>query len=204
MESGSAWLQTNPAGTAIPVRGRNPALFGFLAFSGILLFFFGVLSIANSLRHAVEQFYFSWPWLVALSLGFGLQVALFVFLSDAVSAQNAALKGEVAASGSVSATSMAACCAHHIADVLPLAGVTILSGVLFRFQPFFISIGLVSAFLGSTHMLGMVKRHGLAEKTGIFEPVFSLDFALLFKAGVFLGAIAVILSFWFSLKGGLF
>ena len=68
----------------------------------------------------------------------------------------------MATSGDVSAGSMAACCAHHITDVLPLLGLSGLAAFLASYQVLFILIGVLSNVVGITIMLETIQRHGLS------------------------------------------
>ena len=58
---------------------------------------------------------------MAIVLGFGTQVGLYTYLRGLHA--HTAVSG-VAASTGTSAAAMLACCAHHLADVLPIVGVT--------------------------------------------------------------------------------
>ena len=61
---------------------------------------------------------------------------------------------------------MAACCAHHLADVLPLLGLSGVAIFLVRYQLFFIVVGVLSNIVGITIMLETIQRHGLSDRLG--------------------------------------
>ncbi len=71
-----------------------------------------------------------WYWVLALAGGFGVQAGLFSFIRQSFRERRAAATASVATSGGVSAGSMAACCAHHLSDVLPLLGLSGLAAFL--------------------------------------------------------------------------
>ncbi len=56
---------------------------------------------------------------------------------------------------------MAACCAHHLSDVLPFLGIAGLSAFLVNYQLFFIIVGVMANVVGITIMLETIQRHGL-------------------------------------------
>ncbi len=111
---------------------------GSLLLSGI---YFGIVSLAESPAHSAELFWQD-RWIVLPILaGFGVQVGLYVILKKKLffpvkdTGPRGALTG---AGGGLSATAMAACCAHHVTDVLPLAGLTAAATFLAQYQLFFI------------------------------------------------------------------
>ncbi len=55
---------------------------------------------------------------------------------------------------------MAACCAHHLADVLPLLGLSGVAIFLVRYQLFFIIAGVLSNVVGITITLEMEHESG--------------------------------------------
>jgi hypothetical protein len=126
----------------------------------------GIITLAQGLPHALEQTAKLWYWVLALAGGFGIQAGLFSFIQQSIRERRATTTGSIAASGSVSAGSMAACCAHHLSDVLPLLGLSGVAIFLVRYQFFFIIVGILSNMVGITIMLEIIQRHGLSEKLG--------------------------------------
>jgi hypothetical protein len=166
-------------------------LAGFLAFSGLLVFYFLILSVLNSPAHAFEQFASMWYWIVLLAIGFGVQVGLFVYAhSRAV--------GGVAASGGVSGLAMVACCAHHLTNVLPLIGLAAFTVFLAKYQTAFIVLGLASNAVGIAFIMREMQRHGADEKFGFLK---KLDFNVIFKGVVIVCAAVVMVVFIAAFKG---
>jgi hypothetical protein len=93
----------------------------------LLGLYVGILTLANSLSHAVNQFIELWPWFSALILGFAIQAGLYAYTRMVQKLRHAAhmtsTKG-ITTTGGVSGAAMAACCAHHLSDVLPVIGLT--------------------------------------------------------------------------------
>ncbi len=131
----------------------------------LLLFYWLVLSLANSLDHAVEQWRQWWYWIVLLVVGFGSQAGLYSYIRYGLRERKAGgVSGEVAAAGGVSAGSMVACCAHHVADALPILGLSAVAVFLTEYQLFFIVVGVVSNAIGVIYLLEVVKKHSLYKR----------------------------------------
>jgi hypothetical protein len=60
---------------------------------------------------------------------------------------------------------MVACCAHHLADVLPLIGFAGAALFLADYQTLFLLLGLLSNIVGIVYMLGTLHRHRLFPET---------------------------------------
>jgi membrane protease YdiL (CAAX protease family) len=130
----------------------------------LLLVYIGIITLTEGIEHALDQTVTLWYWVVALAGGFGIQAGLFSFIRQGLRQRNASATASVATSGGVSAGSMAACCAHHLADVLPLLGLAGLATFLASYQLLFIIIGVLSNIVGITIMLETIQRHGLSQK----------------------------------------
>ena len=132
----------------------------------LLLVYMGIITLAEGLEHALDQTATMWYWVVALAGGFGIQAGLFSFIRQGLRERKASATASVATSGGVSAGSMAACCAHHLTDVLPLLGLSGVAVFLTSYQLLFIIIGVLSNIVGITIMLETIQRHGLSQKLG--------------------------------------
>ncbi len=139
---------------------KRIVLVGFGAGLLLLAFYFGILTLSQGIGHAIQQSAKLWYWLLALAAGFGIQAGLFDSIRRSLKERRAAT-ASVATSGGVSAGSMAACCAHHLSDVLPLIGLSGLAAFLVNYQLFFIIIGVLANAVGITVMLEIMQRHGL-------------------------------------------
>lgn len=62
------------------------------------------------------------------------------------------------ASGTTSTLAMVACCAHHVADVLPILGLTAAATFLANYQTAFMLVGLGTTLVGITVMLSILIR----------------------------------------------
>ncbi len=132
----------------------------------LIMIYLGIITLAQDLTHALEQTAELWYWVLALAGGFGIQAGLFSFIRQGIRERRAATTGSVATSGGVSVGSMAACCAHHLSDVLPLLGLSGMAFFLVRYQLLFIIVGVLSNIVGITIMLETIQSHGLSDKLG--------------------------------------
>jgi len=143
------------AGQARWQRRLLPPLVGMLGASVLLGLYLGILSIAQSPSHALEQLALDWVWVGLVALGFGVQLGMYTYLRLIVQALK--LAGATAMTGVGTGTStlgMLACCAHHVTDFAPLvalAGASGLSGAvtfLAEWKIPFIIFGLVVNAIG--------------------------------------------------------
>ncbi len=145
---------------------RRHVLIGAGAAVLLIIIYLGIITLAQDWTHALQQTAELWYWVLALAGGIGIQAGLFSFIRQSIRERLAATTGSVAASGGISAGSMAACCAHHLSDVLPLLGLSGVAIFLVRYQLFFIIAGVLSNIVGITIMLETIQRHGLSDRLG--------------------------------------
>jgi hypothetical protein len=145
---------------------RRHILVGSAAAVLLIILYSVLIGLAQDWTHVWQQTVELWYWVLALAGGFGIQAGLFSFIRQRIRERRAASTASVAASGSISAGSMAACCAHHLADVLPLLGLSGVAIFLVRYQLFFIIAGVLSNIVGITIMLETIQRHGLSDRLG--------------------------------------
>ncbi len=124
--------------------------------------YLGIVALAQGWSHALDQTTDLWYWVAALAVGFGLQAGLYSYIVKGLREKRAAATASVAASGGVSTGSMAACCAHHLSDVLPALGLSGLATFLTSYQTVFILAGVLSNIVGITIMLEAIQKHGLS------------------------------------------
>lgn len=123
--------------------------------------YFGIVSWAESPRHAADLFWED-RWIVLpIILGFGIQTALYVILKEQlfIPIARAGPSGKVTgASGGLSTAAMVACCAHHVTDVLPILGLTAAATFLARYRIAFMLTGLGMTLVGILFMLNILFR----------------------------------------------
>lgn len=118
--------------------------------------YFGIVSWAESPQHAAELFWKD-RWIVfPIILGFGVQAGLYtilklrLFIPVATIGPSGPMMG---AGGTTSTIAMVACCAHHVADVLPILGLTAAATFLAQYRTAFMLVGLGTTMLGILIML---------------------------------------------------
>lgn len=102
---------------------RRSAAFGGAAALALSAAFVAVVAGAAGWAHLGSQVRDEWWLLAPLVAGFAVQVALMVELRRRHRFAHAAAVS-VGAGAGVSGVGMVACCAHHLADLAPLAGAT--------------------------------------------------------------------------------
>ncbi len=118
--------------------------------------YFGIVSWAESPQHAAELFWED-RWIVfPIILGFGVQAGLYIILKMRLFVPVATLGPSgpmMGAGGTTSTIAMVACCAHHVADVLPILGLTAAATFLAQYRIAFMLVGLGTTVLGILIML---------------------------------------------------
>ncbi len=158
----------------------------------LILIYLGLITLAQDLNHALGQTADMWYWVLALAGGFGIQAGMFSFIRHSIRERRATTTGTVATSGSVSAGSMAACCAHHLSDVLPLLGLSRVAIFLVEYQVFFIIVGVLSNIVGIIIMLETIQRHGLSDRLGRWK--WNMNWV---KKGAIVSAVLIIVATFF-------
>lgn len=141
---------------------RRPILVGLLAAGGLLAFYVVVvLAGSGSTEHLWSLMAEDAWFVIAITAGFGSQIGLFSYLRAAMNATHGRMSTAVAASGTGGSTvAMVACCAHHLADILPLAGMTAATLFLSEYKRPLMTIGLLATGIGILWMLWQIRRHG--------------------------------------------
>jgi len=118
--------------------------------------YLSLVSWAESFQHALE---YLWQdrWIVfPIILGFGLQVALYFILKKRlfIPVDSSVPSGVMTGTSGVTSTiAMTACCAHHVADVLPILGLTAAATFLAEYRTAFMLVGLGTTLVGIMVML---------------------------------------------------
>jgi Cu+-exporting ATPase len=111
----------------------RPLLSGGLAAAAMLGVYFGVLSLLSGWDFTLSEFTRLWYLVLALALGFGIQVGLYAYLKQRLIRHHAARK-VVTTSGATSTAAMISCCAHYVANVVPVIGATGLVTFVAQYQ----------------------------------------------------------------------
>lgn len=135
----------NPPPIHVPPRPA-PLAYGAAATALLLAVYFAALALLSGWQFTRAEFARYWPFIVALALGFGIQVTLFVRLRRLVASAQGS-RTVVAASGTTSTAAMVSCCAHYLVNVAPVLGATGLVAFASQFQVelFWVGLGFSAA-----------------------------------------------------------
>jgi hypothetical protein len=98
---------------------------GILAVLALVGLYLGLVTWAQGFGHARDLLWDDRFFVGAIASGFGLQVALFVYLRRLLSLRARGSAGAATAAGTGTSTAaMLACCAHHLTDALPVLGLS--------------------------------------------------------------------------------
>lgn len=151
---------------AFPHLGAKSLRNGAIAAGGLTSFYVVVVWVASgSWSHLVDQASSDWVFLVLIISGFGTQVALFSELRQRIRTQQDMVVASSAGT-SASAVGMIACCAHHLADLVPFIGATGLAAFVldYRVPLMLLGIGVNATGVGlATRRLRQFDRVGREE-----------------------------------------
>jgi hypothetical protein len=163
-----AGMLAETAGGARPARPRLPAqtvwappvAAGVLATLFLIGVYLGLVTWAQGIEHARELLWGDRYFVGAIATGFGLQVGLFVHVRRIVARRAAGSAAGITAAGTGTSTAaMVACCAHHVADALPLIGLSGAAIFLNDYRIPLMATGLAVNALGVAFMLRLVVMH---------------------------------------------
>jgi len=142
---------------------------GAIFLTGVYL---GIVSLAESPEHALDLFWQDKAFVIPILLGFGTQVGLYTLLKKGLymPMHLPAAGATTAAGGGMSTMAMVACCAHHVADMLPLVGLTAAATFLANWKIPFMVVGLLTNLIGIAIMLREIlkaRRHAIAHLSSL-------------------------------------
>lgn len=104
-----------------------------------------------------------WYLIIGIIVGFGVQIGLYVYVKNCGNGHTS--KAIPGTSGAMSGTAMVACCAHHLADVLPILGISGAAIFLTQYRRPFLVLGLAINLLGIAYMLNVLKKQKMMVST---------------------------------------
>lgn len=115
--------------------------------AAVLAAFYAVVLIwASGIDHLSSQAGADWPFLVAIIGGFGVEVGMLAELRRR--RRNHHLQAVAGTGAGASATGMIACCAHHLADLTPIVGVSGAATFLSSWRTEFMVVGVTINAVG--------------------------------------------------------
>lgn len=139
----------------------RPVLYGVVAFALLLGMYALVLTLVSGEAFLRAQFAQFWYFVLALAVGFGVQVGLYVRLRQ-VTRHDTASGKVIAVSGGTSTAAMISCCAHYVTNVLPVLGATGLVALVAQYQTELFWVGLAFSLAGIVYVgrkLATATRH---------------------------------------------
>jgi copper chaperone CopZ len=137
-------------------RWARPLLAGALGVTALLLLYLAIVSLTESPTHAWQQLRQDLGFVLPIMAGFGVQAGLFAHLRWNVLARpSAALP---ASGGATSTAAMVACCAHHLAEVLPFLGLSAAAVFLNEYRTWFLLTGVAMNLVGIAVMLRIIRK----------------------------------------------
>ncbi|MBI5621347.1 hypothetical protein HY933_00580 [Candidatus Falkowbacteria bacterium] len=132
------------------------ATIGVLASLGMTAVYVMLMLWTMSAEAAWLNFVNVWYLISGIIIGFGLQIGLSVYLKNLQCLNHA---GTVtAASGAVSGTTMVVCCIHHLAEVLPILGISGATIFLTQYQKPLLLLGLAINLAGLAYISRLLGR----------------------------------------------
>lgn len=133
----------------------RPVVFGAVAALALIIFYLGIITLAQGWGHAIQQLGDDRWFVGAIVAGFGVQVGLFTYLRGM---HTRAAAGGVAASTGTSTAAMLACCAHHLTDVLPIIGLSGAAVFLNAYKTPLLWVGIVMNLAGILYLLRKIHQ----------------------------------------------
>lgn len=136
-----------------------PIAAGVIGTASLLALYFGILILGGS----ADPLFLAWDKRASalpLALGFGIQVGLYVLLKGGHQSPLQLFTGRATAgaNGGVSTLAMVACCAASLPNLLPLLGVSALTGLLSEWSMLFMIVALAANARGVGIMLYTVLK----------------------------------------------
>jgi len=138
-----------------------PVAVGLMGSALLTGLYFAIVSWAESPQHAIGLFWKDRWIVIPIILGFGVQAGLYpvlkmrLFVPLASAGPSGPMMG---AGGATSTLAMAACCAHHVTDVLPILGLTAAAAFLAQYRIVFMFVGLGTTLVGIAVMLYIIVK----------------------------------------------
>lgn len=149
-------ILVRPRSLVVPTRPRSLAA-GVVAAILLVAAYIGVISIAQGPAHAFEQLAGDLLFVGAIAIGFGVQIALFAELWT-IDGRHRSGAAVTAAGTGTSTAAMLACCAHHLADLLPVIGLSALAVFLNAYRTPLLLLGIGMNLVGIIVVARQLRR----------------------------------------------
>ncbi len=127
-------------------------IYGALSALALLSLYFTIISLLSGTDMAWSQFLQFRYFIIALAVGFGIQIGLYSYMRSTLRA------GSIAVSGTTSGVAMLSCCTHYLANVIPIIGVTGIVGLVAQYQIHLFWVGILFNLMGIAYIANKVIR----------------------------------------------
>ncbi len=125
----------------------KPTGAGMVGGLALLAVYFAILTLVSGWDFTRDQFREFWYFVVALAVGFGVQIALYTYLRQVTRHTDGSGK-VMAVSGATSTGAMISCCTHYLVNVLPVLGATGFVALVAQYQVELFWVGLAFNLAG--------------------------------------------------------
>ena len=105
-----------------------------------------ILTLVSGWVFAEEQFYQFWYFIIALALGFGVQVGLYSYLENMIHTKTG--RGTMVVTGATSTIAMISCCSHYLINILPIIGIAGIVTLITQYQIELFWVGILANLIG--------------------------------------------------------
>lgn len=110
----------------------------------------------GSVSSALAQFRTYQYWILALAIGFGIQLGLYKYIKIK-HMESKQVDNMAKITGTTSTATMVACCAHHAVDLVPILGFSALASFLGAYTKELFALGIISNLFGISVMLKQLR-----------------------------------------------
>lgn len=93
-----------------------------------------------------------------LILGFGIQIGMWQYIRQGLHLKNKEATIAAGTGAGTSTTAMIACCAHHLADILPILGLSAASIFFSKYQAQLFAFGVLANIVGIAMMINVIRK----------------------------------------------
>jgi len=125
----------------------------------LLVVYFVAVSLVSGWEFALDQFSQFWYFIASLAVGFGIQIGLYTYLRQEIRAMHMKAPGRaVAVTGTTSTVAMISCCAHYLANIVPILGIAGALSIVGQYQTELFWVGLIFNLAGIVYIGNKVIR----------------------------------------------
>lgn len=136
-------------------------LYGVLASVILIGIYFVAVGLISEPSFAVSQWQKYWYFIVSLALGFGIQISLYSYLKNLIKSGHG--EGKVlGVTGTTSTAAMISCCAHYLANIVPILGIAGALSIIAQYQVKIFWVGLAFNMFGIVFIINKIikfKKH---------------------------------------------